>query len=596
MSEGTQRRLAATVSADVVGYSRLMGADEVGTLARLRSHRAERIDPLIDKHGGRIVKTMGDGLLLEFPSVVSATQCVVEVQQGMLESNQGANPDRQILFRVGVNLGDIIVDGEDIHGDGVNIAARLQEIADPGGVAISNRVYEDVRDRLDTPFDDMGEQALKNISRPIRVWHWSPIYPSESAAEAPVVDEGSLALPDKPSIAVLPLENMSGDPEQEYFADGMTEDIITELSRFEDLFVIARNSSFAFKGQSVDVKAVARELGVQFVLEGSVRKAGQRVRITAQLIDGLDGSHIWAERYDGSLEDVFELQEEVTRQVVGSISTQISDAKMSSVERDEVVFDEAHELGWRGQEMQRKGLRLGDPAMLDRSIEIAHKALSINKKCGKAYQVICSSHMWKNLFRWGDDPTKSGQLAEEWAKKFIEQLPNSYMAYAALGGARWRNGLYQEAVRDYQRAHELNPNDAAVLRSWAVIEAGSGDVDNAEKHALMAIRLSPKDSFIHPAYLALAMAAFIQRDSAKFEEWANKAIQLAPHAPIRRAMMIAYAAEAGNLALVETHRAELMRSTPDFVSSLFRGENHIFQNPEHKKMLLDGLRKAGFTE
>jgi len=395
---------------------------------------------------------------------------------------------------------------------------------------------------------------------------------------------------------VLPFENMSGDPEHEFFADGMTEDIITELSRFENLFVIARNTSFTYKGQRVDAKAVAQELGVHFILEGSVRKAGKRVRITAQLINGQDGGHVWAERYDGALEDVFDLQEQVTSQVVGSISPQIADVEMERAGRGEKTFDEAHELAWRAQQTSRSAVRLRDPPMLDRAIAMAIEAVELNDECGIAYQTICYAFITQSLFRWGDDPSASIDLAEEWAKKFRSLLPKSYLAYHYLGLARSRKGQYQDANRDFQHAHELNPNDSLVLRYWAQCEASAGESEKAKKHAQMAIRLSPKDPQIGSAYLALAMAAFIEKDAAGFEEWANMAIRLQPTAPIRRALMIAYAAEANNQSLLETHRAELMRFAPDFIDSLFRGENQLFQKPEHMAMLLDGLRKAGFPK
>ena len=309
MSEQTERKLAAVVSVDIVGYSRLMRVDEVGTLAAFRSHRAELIDGKIAAHGGRVVKTMGDGLLLEFPSVVNATKCSIELQTGMSERNFGIGKDRQIQFRIGINLGDIIIEGDDILGDGVNIAARLQEIAEPGGIAISQRVFEDVQDRLDIQFVDFGEQKLKNIARAAHVWRWQPN--DQPAAAGPEARETPayepLALPDKPSIAVLPFDNMSGDPDQDYFADGITEDIITALSKFRWFFVIARNSTFVYKGRAIDVRDVGQELGVRYVLEGSVRKAGNRVRITAQLIDAETSNHVWAERYDRSLEDIFEV-------------------------------------------------------------------------------------------------------------------------------------------------------------------------------------------------------------------------------------------------------------------------------------------------
>jgi adenylate cyclase len=307
------RRLAAILAADVAGYSRLMGVDEEGTLERLKALRHELLDPKIAEHHGRIVKTTGDGLLVEFASVVDAVRCAVAVQQAMPERNAGVALDSRIELRIGINLGDVIADGDDLYGDGVNIAARIEALADAGGVFVSNTVYDQVRDRLPFVFEDLGEQQVKNITRPVRVYRVR----DSTAAERPSTP--TLQLPDKPSIAVLPFANMSGDPEQEYFADGMVEEIITALSRIRWLFVIARNSSFTYKGQSIDVKQVGRELGVRYVLEGSVRKAGDRVRITGQLIDTATGAHLWADRFDGSLEDVFDLQDKVAISVAGVI-------------------------------------------------------------------------------------------------------------------------------------------------------------------------------------------------------------------------------------------------------------------------------------
>jgi TolB-like protein/class 3 adenylate cyclase len=311
-TERVERRLAAILAADVAGYSRLMGADEEGTLARLKALRRELADPKIKEHRGRIVKTTGDGLLIEFASVVDAVRCAVEVQREMAERNTDVPSDRRIEFRMGINLGDIMKDGLDIYGDGVNVAARLEALAEPGGICVSRVVRDQVRDKLAFSFEDMGEQQVKNIARPVRVHRiLFDEGPSSREPTTPILTKPPLALPDKPSIAVLPFQNMSGDPEQEYFADGMVEEIITALSRIKWLFVIARNSSFTYKGQAVDVKQVGRELGVRYVLEGSVRKAGGRVRITAQLIDAQNGAHLWADRFDGSLEDIFELQDNV---------------------------------------------------------------------------------------------------------------------------------------------------------------------------------------------------------------------------------------------------------------------------------------------
>ena len=365
-----QRRLAAIVSADVAGYSRLMGRDESGTLAALKALRQEVVDPTIASHGGRIVKTTGDGLLLEFPSVVNAVRCAVEVQTAMADRTAEIAEDRRIAFRIGINIGDIIVEGDDIFGDGVNVAARLQEIAAPGGICISSRVHEDVRDRLDTAFDDGGTQTLKNIARPVQVWRWQP---GTAVLPKPAPAPTALPLPDKPSIAVLPFQNMSGDAEQEYFADGIAEDIITELTRFRELFVIARNSSFSYKGKSPNVRDVGRELGVRYVLEGSVRRAGNRIRLTGQLVDTQTDAHIWAERYDRQLDDVFLVQEELTRSIVRAIAPQISETELARVRRRNPASLSAYELAvranatafdaWTRSELRQEALRLAEAAL-----------------------------------------------------------------------------------------------------------------------------------------------------------------------------------------------------------------------------------------
>ena len=322
--ERVERRLSAIFAGDVVGYSRLMEADEEGTLARLNAHRREFLDPTIAQNRGRIVKRTGDGVLIEFISAVDAARCAVEIQRGMGERNAGAPPEKRIELRIGVHVGDIMIEDDDIFGDGVNIAARLEGIAQPGGICISDDAYRQVRGKIDVSFQDFGEQELKNIARPVRVYQVRPDAPA--AAGKPTA--GGLTLPDKPSIAVLAFQNMSGDAEQEFFADGIAEDIITALSKAHWLFVIARNSSFSYKGKSVDVRGVGRDLGVRYVLEGSVRKAGNRVRITAQLIDATSGHHVWAERYDRALEDIFAVQDEITRSIIGAIAPGIVAAEI----------------------------------------------------------------------------------------------------------------------------------------------------------------------------------------------------------------------------------------------------------------------------
>ena len=330
-SEPVERRLTAILAADVAGYSRLIGADEEGTLAQLKAFRKTLVDPTIAKHRGRIVKTTGDGMLVEFASAVDAARCAVEVQRGMAGENTEVPQAKRIEFRIGIHLGDIIIDDNDIFGDGVNIAARLESIAVPGGISISRAVHDQVRDRINVCFDDKGEIALKNIARPVQVFAISGA--KESKTTVSPKSKPALALPDKPSIAVLPFTNMSGDPEQDYFADGMVEEIITALSHFRQLFVIARNSSFTYKGRSVDVKQVGRELGVRYVLEGSVRKSANRVRITGQLVDAATGAHLWAERFDGGLGDIFDLQDQVTESVVGAIAPVVEKAEIERAKR-----------------------------------------------------------------------------------------------------------------------------------------------------------------------------------------------------------------------------------------------------------------------
>src|SRR5690242_19216596 len=325
-----QRRLAAILAADVAGYSRLMGADEEGTLAALKELRRELADPKIKEHRGRIVKTTGDGLLVEFASVVDAVRSAVEVQQGMAGRNAEIPADKRIEFRFGIHQGDIIIDDGGIFGDGVNLAARLEGLAEPGGICVSGVVRDEVRDKLDFTFDNMGEQSLKNIARPMRVFavniggHLSRKPVADTGAIRPMIEPAPLALPDKPSIAVLPFQNMSGDPEQEYFADGIAEDVITALSRYPSLFVIARNSCFTYKGRAVEVRQIGRELGVRYVLEGSLRKAGSRIRVTAQLVEAATGNHVWAERYDRDLADIFAVQDEISDATTTAIAPAIA--------------------------------------------------------------------------------------------------------------------------------------------------------------------------------------------------------------------------------------------------------------------------------
>src|SRR5450759_3033308 len=370
VEQRVERRLTAILAGDVVGYSRLMGADEEGTLSRLNAHRREFLEPKIADHRGRIVKRTGDGILIEFASAVDAARCAVEIQHGMIERNAPVPQDKRIELRIGIHVGDVIIEDGDIFGDGVNIAARLEGIAQPGGICISDDAYRQVRGKLDANFQDAGEQELKNIARPVRVYQ---LQPGGGATEAP-----ALALPDKPSIAVLPFQNLSGDPEQEYFADGMVEDIITALSRVKWFFVIARNSSFNYKGKAVDIKQVGRELGVRYVLEGSVRKAGSRVRITGQLIEASTGAHLWAEKIDGALADVFDLQDQITASVVGVIAPKIEQAEIERANQKPTDSLDSYDHYLRAVALYNK-------RMLTAARPLFEKAYELDPQCAAAY-------------------------------------------------------------------------------------------------------------------------------------------------------------------------------------------------------------------
>jgi TolB-like protein len=359
-----ERRLMAILAADVAGYSRLVSADEEGTLAQWKAHCRDLIDPKIKEHSGRIVRVTGDGLLVEFASVIAAVRCAVEVQRAMVERNTDVPQEKRIEFRMGINVGDIIIDGTDMWGDGVNVAARLEALSEPGGICVSGRVQEDVHGRLDIAFEDIGERQLKNIARPVRVYR---------VRLNGIAKEPAPALPNKPSIAVLPFNNMSGDPEQEYFADGVVEEIITALSRMRWLFVIARNSSFTYKGRAVDVKQVGRELGVRYVLEGSVRKAANRVRITAQLIVAVTGAHLWADRFEGALDDIFDLQDQVTASVVGAIAPKLEQAEVERAKHKPTESLDAYDYFLRGVASLHLWTREGNTEALrlfNRAIEI----------------------------------------------------------------------------------------------------------------------------------------------------------------------------------------------------------------------------------
>ncbi len=504
-------------------------------------------------------------------------------------------------FRIGVHLGDVIekADGT-VYGDGVNIAARLEGLAEPGGITVSESIRAAVKTKAGAVFEDQGEQPVKNIAEPVRAYRLrraGTVAPQAAlcASAAPAVPAGepALPLPDKPSIAVLPFTNMSGDVEQEYFADGIAEDIITELSRFQSIFVIARNSTFTFKGRSVDVQGVARQLGVHFVLEGSVRRAGQRVRITAQLIDGLTGNHVWAERYEDVLDDVFDLQERITAQIVGTLVPEIEREEMRLAERGARRFTEADDLAWRANKAIADAVFEGVPALALEAGRIAQTAIDRDRRCWLAWQALCSSHGHRVFFGWTDDRAGSLAVAAHAADTMLSLAPRESRSWVARGQVRHLAGDVERGLADLRRAHELNPSDSRATFGLASVEAAAGNFERARTLAAQALRISPQDRWVGVAHLAYALAAFIERDFDALRHWGELAIQSHPAAPIRRALMIACAAETGDAELLRTHRDYLRGVAPDFVPSLFRGDHRPYHHPEHMAMLLASLRKAG---
>ena len=431
-SEHVERRLAAILAADVVGSCRLIGIDEEGTLAQLKALRKTLFDPKIAQHHGRIVKNTGDGALVEFASVVDAVRCADDVQRGMAEQNTDVPQDKRIEFRIGIHLGDIIIADDDIFGDGVNIAVRLEGIAEPGGICISDDAHRQVRGKVESTLEDMGAQTLKNIAEPMRAWRVR-IGPSSSpATKTPTETAQPLALPDKPSIAVLPFQNMSGDPEQEYFADGMVEDIITALSHFKALFVIARNSSFTYKGRAVDVKQVGRELGVRYVLEGSVRKAANRVRITGQLVDTATGAHLWADRFDGGLDDIFDLQDQVTESVVGAIAPAVEKAEIERAKRKPTESLDAYALYLRGL---ARLYQFGNRQANDEALRLFNSAIELDPDFASAYGRAAYCYALAKVNGWISDTANEIAEVTRLAQRAVELGKDDAIALAASGWA-----------------------------------------------------------------------------------------------------------------------------------------------------------------
>ena len=579
------RRLAAILAADVAGYSRLMGADEEATLAALKAIRRELSDPKVNEHHGRIVKTTGDGLLIEFSSVVDAVRCAVEVQRAMAERNTEVPEARRIEFRIGINLGDIILDDDDIYGDGVNIAARLEALAEPGGICVSRVVHDQVRDKLDVVFEDMGEQQVKNIARPVHIWRVR--LGAKPAVSAP------LALPDKPSIAVLPFQNMSGDPEQEYFADGMVEEIITALSRIRWLFVIARNSSFTYKGKPVDVKQVARELGVRYILEGSVRKAGGRVRITAQLIDASTGAHLWADRFDGSLEGVFELQDQVASGVVGSIEPRLRQSEIERANRKLTESLDAYDLYLRALALRD----IHTDESVREAVALLKRALAIDPNYAPAKALIG----WHRVHQTshGRSPVSDTDTAEAvaLARQALEAGKDDpdtlWMAAATLTIFA---GELTVAAAAIDRALTLNPNSAHAWMVRGVVSVNLGQPGPAIEACERAMRLSPLDRQRRNFTTGIARAHLVAGRYEEAADWAERTLRDEPGC---RAALVTKAIACAHLARMEEARAALsqqIEAQPGLTIARYRAFWSRVFSPELMEISLSGLRKAGLPE
>jgi TolB-like protein/class 3 adenylate cyclase/tetratricopeptide (TPR) repeat protein len=583
-----KRRLAAVLMADVVGYGRLMEADEAGTLAALQQRRASILQPTVRAHGGRVVKIMGDGALIEFASVVEAVAGALELQRRMAEANEALPEPRRIVLRVGVNLGDVIGEGGDIYGDGVNIAARLESLAEPGGVCVSANVCEEVRGKLAASFEDIGEQAVKSLSRPIRACRVRP----GTAADGDAPARPPPSLPDKPSIAVLPFQNMGGDPEQEYFADGMVEDIITELARLRSLFVIARNSSFAYKGRAVDVKRVGRELGVRYVLEGSVRRAGDRVRITGQLIDASTGAHLWADRFDGELADVFDLQDRVTASVVGAIAPKLEQAEIERAKRKPTENLDAYDYFLRGM---AAFYRFAKPANAE-ALALFSRAIELDPEFASAHAMAARCYLQRKGFGWVTDRELEVGEAKRLAWRAAElgrddpaALCNAGFTLVVVAGE------LEDGAALIDRALALTPNLAWVWHFSALTKAFLGEPEAAIEHGALAMRLSPQDPQLFAIQAATALAHFVAGRYGEALAWAESALRAQANFFIAACVAAASAPLAGKPATAGKAMARLRELNPALrLSSL--DELLPFRRPEDFARWAEGLRLAGLPE
>jgi adenylate cyclase len=595
--EKVERRLAAILAADVAGYSRLMGADEEGTLAHLKASRKVVVDPAIAEHKGRIVKTTGDGMLVEFASAVDAVTCAIVIQEKMAERS-ASGAESRIRFRIGINVGDIISDNDDIFGDGVNVAARVENECEPGGVYVSGNAFEQIRGKTKFSFDDLGEKTLKNIERPVRLY---AVRGATSAATAvagavsTILPNASdpLPLPDKPSIAVLPFQNMSGDPEQEYFADGMVEDIITALSRFKSLFVIARNSSFSYKGKSPDVRQVGRELGVRYVLEGSVRKAGRRLRIAGQLIDARTGAHLWADRIEGGLEDIFELQDQVTEKVVTALAPRLEQAEIDRSKRKTAGNLGAYDCYLRSL----AHLQHPSKQSLEGAVPLLRHAIELDPELAPAYGLLLRCHAARKGYGLVANPDEEnvevGRLV-----RIASRI--GYDDAAALSHTGWAVAYVLRDIPHAQslvdRAVELNPNLADAWANSGWINVWSGNPAVAVEHLTRAMRHDPLRGEGDNPMWAMAHALFFLDKYDDAMAWAERGLRQNPDAHPGLRVFAASAAFAGKIDAAREIGARLHSIDPEFRISRLAPYLGPYQRPEFLEKYAKGLRLAGLPE
>ncbi|MHA1553552.1 MAG: adenylate/guanylate cyclase domain-containing protein [Alphaproteobacteria bacterium] len=586
----TNRHLAAILAADVVGYSRMMAADEAGTLAALRAHRETLFDPAVQRHHGRVVKLMGDGTLVEFFSVVDAVECALDIQ---LRAAEGAVSKLTITLRIGINLGDVIVDGDDIYGDGVNVAARLEPLAEPGGVCVASIVNESVGSRINVKFSDSGEVQVKNIDRPIHIWKWRPDAGGTKASALSAIAPPVMASEEyaQASIAVLPFDNMSGDPEQEYFSDGITEDLITDLSQVAGLMVIARTSSFAYKGKRTDIRAVGRELGVTSVLEGSIRRAGNRVRINAQLIDAETGGHVWAKRYDRELTDIFEVQDEVTREIVEALKVTLSPGDETQLEGGGTKSVEAHDLFLKGRELVRGQSK--NAALFEQMHELFNQAIELDPHYSEPYAGLANAYMYDYQNRWSDDPESSLRKSDELSKKSLALNPADPYAQSIAAVVTAVLGNVEQARAMIDATLKRNPNNAEALNGRGSYEIFGGDPAKAVPYFEKAMRLDPaqKHSYLH----WLGLAHLLQRHYETAIVLFKQRIVEVPDSDISRSLLASALGGQGDTDDAKKVWAKLMKINPKY-SFAEHMSRLPYADPTKFEPIAEGLRNAGLIE